>query len=81
MHDPVITPSGHTFERTSILRHIQRNPVDPITRAPMTIRDLRPNYALKAACDEFLAKNGWAVDDWWRFWNEFFIFAAWYHIL
>ncbi|KKZ66647.1 STIP1 likey and U-box containing protein 1 [[Emmonsia] crescens] len=64
MHDPVITPSGHTFERTSILRHIQRNPVDPITRAPMTISDLRPNYALKAACDEFLAKNGWAVDDW-----------------
>ncbi|OJD17803.1 hypothetical protein ACJ73_08769 [Blastomyces percursus] len=62
MHDPVITPSGHSFERTSILKHIQHSPVDPITRVPMTINDIRPNYALKAACDDFLAKNGWAVD-------------------
>ncbi|EEQ85602.1 hypothetical protein RJZ56_006554 [Blastomyces dermatitidis] len=62
MHDPVVTPSGHSFERTSILKHIQHSPVDPITRVPMTINDIRPNYALKAACDDFLAKNGWAVD-------------------
>ncbi|KLJ07461.1 STIP1 likey and U-box containing protein 1 [Blastomyces silverae] len=62
MHDPVVTPSGHSFERTSILKHIQHSPVDPITRAPMTINDIRPNYALKAACDDFLTKNGWAVD-------------------
>ncbi|EGE00646.1 U-box domain-containing protein [Trichophyton tonsurans CBS 112818] len=62
MHDPVVTPSGHSFERTSILKHIQQSEVDPITRVPMTASDLRPNYALKAACEEFLEKNGWAVD-------------------
>ncbi|OJD15560.1 hypothetical protein AJ78_04183 [Emergomyces pasteurianus Ep9510] len=62
MHDPVITPSGHSFERTMILKHIQHSPVDPITRVPMTIHDLRPNYALKTACDEFLTRNGWAVE-------------------
>ncbi|PGH03957.1 STIP1 homology and U-box containing protein 1 [Blastomyces parvus] len=62
MHDPVVTPSGHSFERTSIIKHIQHSSVDPITRVPMTINDIRPNYALKAACDDFLAKNGWAVD-------------------
>ncbi|KAJ6172353.1 Tetratricopeptide-like helical [Penicillium chermesinum] len=53
MYDPVITPSGTSFDRAG---------VDPITRVPMTVKDLRPNYALKAACAEFLEKNGWAVD-------------------
>ncbi|EEQ29300.1 putative RING-type E3 ubiquitin transferase [Microsporum canis] len=62
MHDPVVTPSGHSFERTSILKHMQQSEVDPITRVPMTASDLRPNYALKAACEDFLEKNGWAVD-------------------
>ncbi|EDN05078.1 U-box domain-containing protein [Histoplasma capsulatum] len=62
MHDPVVTPSGHSFERTSLLKHMQHSPFDPITRVPMTIHDIRPNYALKAACDDFLTKNGWAVD-------------------
>ncbi|PGG99743.1 hypothetical protein AJ79_08432 [Helicocarpus griseus UAMH5409] len=62
MHDPVTTPSGHSFERTNIIKHINHSPVDPITRVPMTTDDLRPNYALKAACEEFLTNNGWAVD-------------------
>jgi len=62
MHDPVITLSGHSFDKTVILKHLQQSPVDPITRVPMTVNDLRPNYALKAACDEFLENNGWAVD-------------------
>ncbi|KAK2759467.1 hypothetical protein FQN54_002945 [Arachnomyces sp. PD_36] len=62
MHDPVVTPSGHSFDRTGILRHVDQSGVDPITRVPMTANDLRPNYALKAACDDFLEKNGWAVD-------------------
>ncbi|KAL4880434.1 hypothetical protein BJY04DRAFT_77909 [Aspergillus karnatakaensis] len=62
MHDPVITPSGSTFDRIGLLKYIKQAQVDPITRAPMTVNDLRPNYALKAACEEFLTKNGWAVD-------------------
>jgi STIP1 homology and U-box containing protein 1 len=62
MHDPVITVSGHSFDRVSITKHIEQSKVDPITRAPMSLSDLRPNYALKAACDDFLDKNGWAVD-------------------
>lgn len=62
MHDPVITPSGSSFDRIGILKYVEKAGVDPLTRMPMTVRDLRPNYALKAACDEFLTKNGWAVD-------------------
>ncbi|KAJ5363703.1 uncharacterized protein N7496_009416 [Penicillium cataractarum] len=62
MHDPVMTPSGTSFNRGGIEKYVAKAGIDPITREPMTIKDLRPNYALKAACEEFLTKNGWAVD-------------------
>lgn len=62
MHDPVTTPSGSSFDRIGIVKYVEKSGVDPLTRTPMTVNDLRPNYALKAACEEFLAKNGWAVD-------------------
>ncbi|CAG8391046.1 unnamed protein product [Penicillium salamii] len=62
MHDPVITPSGASFDRIPITKYVEKAGVDPLTRAPMTVKDLRNNYALKAACEEFLTHNGWAVD-------------------
>ncbi|OQD75526.1 hypothetical protein PENDEC_c007G01672 [Penicillium decumbens] len=62
MHDPVVTPAGNSFDRIGIVKYVEKSGVDPLTRVPMTVNDLRPNYALKAACEEFLDKNGWAVD-------------------
>ncbi|KAJ5353126.1 hypothetical protein N7452_002100 [Penicillium brevicompactum] len=62
MHDPVITPSGASFDRLGITKYVEKAGVDPLTRAPMSVGDLRNNYALKAACEEFLTHNGWAVD-------------------
>ncbi|KAL4943316.1 hypothetical protein BDV06DRAFT_221365 [Aspergillus oleicola] len=62
MHDPVIVPSGTSFDRVGVLKYVEQSGVDPITRTPMTVNDIRPNYALKAACEDFLTKNGWAVD-------------------
>lgn len=62
MHDPVVTPSGSSFERVGIVRYVEQAGVDPLTRVKMTVGDLRSNYALKAACEEFLERNGWAVD-------------------
>lgn len=62
MHDPVITPSGMSYDRIGIVKYVEKAGVDPVTRVAMTVKDLRPNYALKAACEEFLTKNGWAVD-------------------
>ncbi|KAL9113005.1 MAG: hypothetical protein Q9227_002870 [Pyrenula ochraceoflavens] len=47
MHDPVVTPSGVSYDRASILKHLRSNPFDPITRAPLTENQLRPNLALK----------------------------------
>ncbi|KAJ5542387.1 Tetratricopeptide-like helical [Penicillium sp. DV-2018c] len=62
MHDPVITPSGVSYDRIGITKYVEKAGLDPLTRTPMSVKDLRNNYALKAACEEFLTKNGWAVD-------------------
>ncbi|KAK7756670.1 hypothetical protein SLS62_001111 [Diatrype stigma] len=62
MVDPVITKTGKSYERASIMEHLRRHPTDPLTRGPLRAEDLRPNIDLKQACEEFLDQNGWAVD-------------------
>ncbi|RFU78466.1 stip1 likey and u-box containing 1 [Trichoderma arundinaceum] len=62
MVDPVITKTGKSYERATILEHLRRHPSDPLTREPLSAADLRPNLALRQACEEFLEQNGWAVD-------------------
>ncbi|EFX06056.1 u-box domain protein [Grosmannia clavigera kw1407] len=62
MVDPVITKTGKSYERSAILEHLRRSSTDPLTRETLTPADLRPNINLKQACEEFLDKNGWAVD-------------------
>ncbi|PKS09313.1 hypothetical protein jhhlp_003927 [Lomentospora prolificans] len=62
MVDPVITKTGKSYERASIMEHLRRHQTDPLTRDPLLPSDLRPNLALKQACEEFLDENGWAVD-------------------
>lgn len=64
MHDPVIsTKSGVSYERNTLLEHFgYGRMIDPVGQMPMTEWDIVPNRALKEACDDFLSKNGWAVD-------------------
>lgn len=63
MHDPVVTKNGQSYERATIVEHLKRNPIDPLSRTPLSIHDLRPNLALKKAADEFWENNsGWAYD-------------------
>ncbi|PHH64402.1 hypothetical protein CDD81_4623 [Ophiocordyceps australis] len=62
MVDPVVTRTGKSYERASIMEHLRRHPSDPLTREPLQPSDLRPNIALRQACDDFLKDNGWAVD-------------------
>ncbi|MCJ1244999.1 hypothetical protein MMC30_002200 [Trapelia coarctata] len=62
MHDPVVTRTGNSYDRSTLLEHLKRSNTDPLTREPLTRDDLRPNLALKQACAEFLEENGWAVD-------------------
>ncbi|KAL6967956.1 RING-type E3 ubiquitin transferase [Sarracenia purpurea var. burkii] len=59
--DPVITPSGVTYERAVILDHLQKvGQFDPITRQPLYQSQLIPNLAIKEAVQAFLDKHGWA---------------------
>lgn len=59
----VMTRNGHSYERATIMEHLKKNPIDPLTRDPLLITELRPNLALRKACDEFWEKNsGWAYD-------------------
>uniref|UniRef100_A0A2N9HTJ7 RING-type E3 ubiquitin transferase n=1 Tax=Fagus sylvatica TaxID=28930 RepID=A0A2N9HTJ7_FAGSY len=59
--DPVITPSGVTYERSVILDHLQKvGNFDPVTREPLDQFQLIPNLAIKEAVQAFLDKHGWA---------------------
>lgn len=59
--DPVITPSGVTYERAVILEHIQKvGNFDPITREPLQASQLVPNFAIKEAVQAYLDNHGWA---------------------
>ncbi|KAH7198196.1 uncharacterized protein B0J16DRAFT_330001 [Fusarium flagelliforme] len=62
MIDPVVSKTGKSYERSSIMEHLRRHPSDPLTREPLVASELRPNLALKQACEEFLENNGWAAD-------------------
>lgn len=59
--DPVVTPSGVTYERAVILEHLRKvGNFDPITREPLKAEQLAPNLAIKEAVQDFLGKHGWA---------------------
>lgn len=64
MHDPVVTKNGRSYERATLIEHLKRSPTDPLTRETLTISDLRPNIALKEACEEFMSANSGWVYDW-----------------
>jgi len=54
MSDPVILPSGHFVDRSTITQHLLNDPKDPFNREPMTIDDLKPAVELKAKIDSWL---------------------------
>ncbi|GFZ13345.1 carboxyl terminus of HSC70-interacting protein [Actinidia rufa] len=59
--DPVITPSGITYERAVLLDHLKQvGEFDPTTRELLYESQLIPNLAIKDAVQAFLDKHGWA---------------------
>jgi hypothetical protein len=54
MTDPMITPTGHTFQRSEIERHLRNNRFDPIDRSPCTLQQLAPNLALRDTIEAWL---------------------------
>ncbi|XP_046854873.1 E3 ubiquitin-protein ligase CHIP-like [Xenia sp. Carnegie-2017] len=62
MKDPVITPSGITYDRKDIEEHLQRvGHFDPVTRTELTQEQLIPNLAMKEVVDTFVSENDWVV--------------------
>ncbi|KAL6857140.1 hypothetical protein ACP4OV_018522 [Aristida adscensionis] len=59
--DPVITPSGITYERAVLLDHLHTvGKFDPVTREALEPHQLVPNLAIKDAVHAFLSEHGWA---------------------
>lgn len=59
--DPVITPSGVTYERAVLVEHLNKvGTFDPITREPLEQYHLVPNLAMKEAAQAYLKEHGWA---------------------
>jgi len=62
LKDPVITPSGITYDRKDITEHLERvGHFDPVTRTKLTQDLLIPNYAMKEVVDDFVSKNEWSL--------------------
>lgn len=53
MIDPYIDKEGNSYEKKSIFRWLQTNATSPLTRTPLTIKDLIPNRALKDLIDQW----------------------------
>ncbi|MCO5590987.1 hypothetical protein L7F22_044963 [Adiantum nelumboides] len=61
--DPVITPSGVTYEREVLLDHLDKvGKFDPLTRQPLDPNQLTSNLAVKEAVRSYLAEHGWAYN-------------------
>ncbi len=57
MTDPVIGLDGHTYERSAITEWLRSHAESPMTRVPMTVTDLKPNFALRASIERWLSTN------------------------
>lgn len=58
MKDPVVDPHGISYERAEIVRWLNQNHTDPITRSrPLYVNQLVPNLALKATIEDYLKQN------------------------
>jgi hypothetical protein len=53
MTDPVILPSKHVVDRSTITRHLINHGTDPFTGLPMTAAQVLPDLALKADLDRY----------------------------
>ncbi|XP_018333225.1 E3 ubiquitin-protein ligase CHIP [Agrilus planipennis] len=63
LQEPVITPSGITYEKKDIEEHLQRvGHFDPVTRVKLTQDQLIPNFVMKEVVDAFIQENEWALD-------------------
>ncbi len=52
--DPVMTSSGHTYEKEALEEHLRKNNnLDPVSRMEVDPRDLRPNIIAKKTAEDY----------------------------
>lgn len=57
MTDPVILPSGHYVDRSTITQHLLNDPMDPFSRKEMTVDDIQPATELKERMAKWLEEK------------------------
>ncbi|OWM76053.1 U-box domain-containing protein 19-like [Punica granatum] len=59
MVDPVTTVTGHTYDRSSILKWFRAgNPICPKTGKRLTSKELIPNLTMRRLIEQYCAENG-----------------------
>jgi len=53
MKDPVVLPSKHIVDRSTIVQHLLSDAKDPFTRTPMTVNDVVPATELKERIEKW----------------------------
>ena len=53
MQQPVITPSGHTYDFQHLKTWLLQCPSDPLSGRPLRLGDLVPNFAIRQAIESF----------------------------
>jgi ATP-dependent DNA helicase PIF1 len=53
MNDPVISKTGHTFERSAIEKWLKTNTTCPMTKEPLSMQDLVPNRSLLEEIEQY----------------------------
>ncbi|KAK4157667.1 ubiquitin elongating factor core-domain-containing protein [Chaetomidium leptoderma] len=57
MSDPVVLPSKHVVDRSTIMQHLLSDPKDPYTRQPMVIEDVVPEVELRGRIETWKAER------------------------
>jgi len=57
MTDPVILPSGHYVDRSTITQHLLNDQMDPFSREKMTVDDIKPATELKERMAKWLQEK------------------------
>ena len=63
MIEPVVTPDGITYEKSTLLEHLNKvGKFDPVSRRSLEPGQLVPNLALKEAIGAYLESAPWAYE-------------------
>ena len=57
MQDPVVLPSNNRCDRSTVLRQLSVNPIDPFTKMPLSMDMVKPDDELKARIHAYMQQK------------------------